>query len=299
MKSNLFLLIFLFILNCCFVQAQSRDNKNNIILWTSGGYSCIMNSAPGNTTPGNVGMSIGSGYELHLNHLLLQVGIELSSYTSRMNRHDSLYIVPMVDTEGTPFNGRFTFRNIYSMQRIIVTGIPILIGYKSDKGFYFLIGGKFLYNWAGNSKTSTNVTSEAQYNNIIGDNNNGVISGMPNHGLNTEKRTVENSFLINSGFTSSFEAGLPLLKQSNQYSKRNNSNLRIALFCDYGVFSFKNNNRSDNLIVNISKTNMYTPAINGFLFYKTTSNVLNTVFAGVKITALLGRKKEICLCNFK
>jgi hypothetical protein len=299
MKFNLFLVVFLLICHCCLIQAQSKDHKNNIILWTSGGYSIIMNDAPRTKALGNVGISLGGGYEMHLKHFLLQTGIEISYYRSRMNLHDSLYIVPMFDTEGTPFNGHFTFRNNYSLQRIINTSIPIMLGYKSDEGYYFLMGGKFSYNWNGNSTTYTNVTSEAQYNNIVGSNNNGVISGMPNHGLNTEKRTVENLFNFNFGFTSSFEAGFQISKRIDHYGKRNNANLRLALFCDYGVLPFNNKYRSDNLIIDISKTSMYMPALNGFLFFNTKSNVLNSVFVGVKLTKVFGIKENICQCNIE
>ena len=298
MKFNLFLVACLLICHCCFVQAQPKDHKNNIILWTSGGYSSMMNDGPKTQAMGNVGMSAGFGYEMHWNHFLLQTGLEFSYYTSRMNIGDSLYVLPMIDTEGNNFKEHFTFSNTYSMQRVINTSIPILLGYKTDKGFYFLIGGKFVYNLSGNSETNTSVTSQAEYNNIIGNNNDGVISGMPNHGLDTEKRIVKNSFTLNPGFTGTIEAGLPLRKLTNLYSTKNNRSLRLALFCDYSVLSFKDNLRSDNLIVNISKTSMYLPAINGLLFYNTKSNVLNSVFVGIKLTAIFGIKKDICRCHF-
>jgi len=299
MRYNLFLIVFLLILHCNFVQAQRKTPKDNVIVWASGGYSSIMNDASGLKVQGGKGISLGGGYEMHFNHFFLQTGLELSYYTSKMSIGDSLDITPMTDTENITYKGHFTFQNNYSVQSIINTGIPIMLGYQSNKGIYCLIGGKFIYNWIANSKTYSTVTSKAEYDNIIGDNNDGVISEMPNHGLKTENRIVKNSFKLDPSFTVSFEAGLPIFKQPNDNGSKNSTNLRFALFCDYGVLYFKNKDRTDNLIVNISKTSTYMPSINGFLFYNTKTNVLRSIFLGAKLTLVLGRKKYICRCETK
>ncbi len=276
--------------------SQQGQNQNNFLLWGSGGYSRITNDAPVTTTHGNVGMALGAGYELHFNSLLVQTGIELSHYTSKMSLRDTSLVVSMVDTEGTPFNGHFTFQNTEDAQQITNVGIPLMLGYESPKGFYVALGGKAMLNFAGRSKATTNVTSTASYSDVIGDNNDGILSDMPNHLLTMEPRTVKSSIQLHAIFAGSVEAGYTFGKNPEDFSVKNRPKIRLSMFCDYGFAPVAEKDKPGSLFVNTSNAGGFTPAISGYLLNDIRSNRLNIMYVGLKVTVLFSPKKYGCNC---
>ena len=57
-------------------------------------------------------------------------------------------------------------------------------------------------------------------------------------------------------------------------------------------------NSTNNYILtgSTSITTKYVPAIGDILFYNTTSNRLNMLFVGVKLTKVIGMKEKSCPC---
>ncbi|MDP4202092.1 MAG: hypothetical protein Q8861_05310 [Bacteroidota bacterium] len=290
------LIVVLSVWNIEPVASQQDQNQNRFLLWGSGGYSQITNDAPVTAPHGNVGIAIGIGYELLFNRLLVQTGIELSHYTSKMSLIDTALVVSMVDTEGTPFNGNFTFQNTEDAQQITNVGIPLMLGYESPKGFYVALGGKAMLNIVGRSKAKTYVTSTASYTDVIGDNNDGIFSDMPNHGLTMEPRTVKTSIQLHTIFAGSVEAGYTFGKKSEDFSVKNRPKIRLSMFCDYGIASVAEKDKPASLFVNTSNAGGFTPAISGYLLNDIRSNRLNILYVGLKVTVLFSPKKYGCNC---
>lgn len=276
--------------------AQLNPKTNNFLIWGSGGYSRINNNAFSTKASGNAGMSIGSGYEMYFKNFLLKTGIELSHYSSKMSLNDTLLVVPMIDTEGILFNGSFTFKNTVDFQKITNVGIPIMLGYESPNGLYVAIGGKILFNITGRSKTTTDVTSTANYDNLIGDNNNGNLSNMPNHGLTNDLRSVNTSFQLHTILSGSFEAGYTFRNNTEISAVKDKPKIRLSLFYDYGFTPVNRNDQIDNIFTNTSKTDGYSPGIQSFLLHDIKSKKLNILYIGLKVTILFGIKKQACNC---
>lgn len=297
MKYSLFVILLLLISLPNLGQIISSDSKHNFVLWTSGGYSSLMNDASDVSAVGGGAATVGAGYELHWQHLMLQLGGELSYCSSHMNRADSLITQPLLDSQGSHYTGLFTLRNNSSLQSLFATAMPVMVGYKLDNGMYALVGAKFLVNLIGTSSTYTTVTSEAQYPNIIG-NNNGVIGNMPNHGLDTQTRIQKNTFNLNPGLALSFELGMPIFNAPRGSSTKNNLAIyRLAFFCEYGMYTFSSAYKTNPLFINTASNSAYSPALNGFLFYNTTSASINTIIVGLKLTAVFGKKTSTCRCE--
>lgn len=288
------------ILSVCLVlnvAAQSNFNTNNFLIWGSGGYSRIGNDAPAANAIGNAGGAVGAGYEIHFkNNMLLQTGLELSCLSSRMNLKDTLLVVPMIDTEGDLYDGHFEFQNTHDMQKILNVGIPLMIGYESSNGLYFAVGGKAMLNITGQSLTTTTVTSTAYYDNLIGLNNTGILSNMPNHGLFTETRSINSSLQLHAIFSGSLEAGYTFGKNAEDFSVKNRPKIRLSMFCDYGFAPVAEKDKPGSLFVNTSNTGGFTPAISGYLLNDIGSNRLNILYVGLKVTVLFGVKKYGCNC---
>lgn len=291
------LIILLLVCFAGSVVAQPTVSTNNFLIWGSGGYSRISNDSPYSNAVGNAGGAVGAGYELHFkNNMLLQTGLELSYLTSRMNRVDTLLVVPMMDTEGALYDGRFAFQNTHDMQKIFNIGIPLMVGYESPDGLYFAIGGKAMLNLIGQSRATTTVTSTAYYENLIGYNNTGILSNMINHGLLTETRSVNSVLRLHAIFAGSIEAGYTFRKKTDDFLANSKPKIRLSMFCDYGFAPVSEKDKSDYLFVNTSNTGAFTPAVRGYLLNDITSNRLNILYVGLKVTVLFGIKKYGCNC---
>lgn len=277
--------------------SQQSLNPNSFLVWGSGGYSRIDNDATVSQAKGKAGMAIGAGYELHFNNFLIQTGVELSHYTSKMSLRDTALVVPMIDTEGTHFNGNFTFQNTEDAQQITNVGIPLMLGYESPKGFYIAMGGKAMLNISGRSKTTTYVTSTASYNDVIGDNNDGIFSDMPNHGLTMEPRTVKSSIQLNTIFAGSAEIGYTFGKNTEDFAIKNKPKIRLSMVCDYGFASVAEKDKVANIFVNASNTGEYSPAIRGYLLNDLKSSQVNILYIGLKVTVLFNNRKHNCNCS--
>ncbi|MCL2414662.1 MAG: hypothetical protein FWC94_05345 [Bacteroidales bacterium] len=266
-----------------FSQHGRNSSSNSIALWTNAGYSSIMNHSPATRAIGGLGGAIGIGYEYRARSgFLLQTGFELSLYNSVMRRNDTLHIVPMIDTEGRAFDGLFSFENISSRQQLVNIGPTLMLGTQFQNNFYFLVGGKVKFNIDGAERASSDVTKRARYDNIIGDDHDGILSDMPSHGLRINQRSHNSSLKMNTLFIGSVEVGY-VFSTGNSRTPRS-TRMRLSVFLDYG---FSPVSRSNNdLIINNSPTSEYTPKIAVFLHHDVQSGFFNTLFTGLRLTTL-------------
>ena len=263
--------------------SQQRNDRHSLALWTAAGYSSINNHSPLTQARGGLGNSIGIGYEFsHRRGFLLQTGVEFSRYSSLMNHNDTLHIVNMISTTGFPYEGHFSFRRISDRQNLLNAAPVLLLGSDFRNGFFFLAGGKVMFNIDGTSRTRSEITKRAYFDDIIGGGGGGI-GDMPNHGLGTEWRSHRSPLSISPVFIGSLEAGY-------LFPSRNSNNrvrYRLSVFADYG-FSPANSTANNELIINPITTGEYLPVINGFLHHDVSSSFINTLFAGVRFTILFG-----------
>ncbi|MCL2417188.1 MAG: hypothetical protein FWD02_04550 [Bacteroidales bacterium] len=280
----IFILLFASV-QIAFCQHGRNRSSNSIALWTNAGYSSIINYSPVTRAVGGLGNAIGVGYEYRArNGFLLQTGFELSLYNSLMRRNDTLHIVPMIDTEGRAFDGLFSFENINSRQRLVNTGPTLMLGARLQNNFYFLVGGKVKFNIHGRERTNSDVTKRARYDNIIGDDHDGILSNMPSHGLKTSQRSHDGLLKMNTLFIGSVEIG-HVFSTGNPRNPRS-TRMRLSVFCDYGFSPISRSETNYDLIINKSHTSEYTPQITGFLHHDVQSRFFSTLFTGLRLTIL-------------
>lgn len=291
-KTALFILLFIILIR----PTQSQILKNNWVIWGSAGPSFISNGAAHTSVSGHTGTALGGGYELQRNRFLFQIGAELISYKSAMALSDTTFMANMTDTEGDNYKGIFTFRNISDKQQLINLGIPVLAGYNSPvSGFYFMTGAKVLLHLQGSSNTISRVTTQAVYDNIIGQNGDGLLTDMPNHGLSTENRTVKSNFRLSTAYTATLEIGYSFRKYPEQKEKHH---WRVALFCDYSVFPVQASRQTNQLFVNTTGPDDYKPAINNLIFNQIPTGKITSVFTGLKVYYIINIPKRYnCRCE--
>ncbi len=278
--------------------AQSQKGiEHSYILWGSTGYCSISNHSDLTKTVGRIGASFGAGLEYNIRDFLIQSGVGLSYYSSQMTIADTLYITPMIDSDGDAYDGNYSFKNNREIQQTLSIEVPILFGY-SFNNFYFLAGEKFLFNLSGESHSTTEVKSSGYYSYLVGNNNDGMITDLPKEGFTTATRSTSSTFDVKTIFVTSLELGYTFGKASPyRYQKKHKPNYRIALFFDYGITPFDSS--TPNLINTPTtlKGYEYEATINSLITYQNHSEYLYTIHTGIKLTVLFHRaSKHSCNC---
>jgi len=299
MKNIIFISALLIVSAQALSAQPNGGGRSSIALWTSAGYSSILNHSPVTQASGGLGNALGVGYEFRTQSgFLLHAGAEASRYSSLMNRNSTTMFTDMLDTEGNPFEGIFSFDKIKDHQSIINAGPSLLFGFKQPAGgLYFLLGGKVLLNIYGTEKAESDVTLKARYANIIGDDDDGIISNMPNHGLKTDHRSYSRPLSLNPLLIASAEGGYVF--PSANSGKAGIPEFRLSVFCDYGFSSVSKSETDYDLIINTTNTGEYLPLINPYLHHEVESQFFNTLFAGLKFTLVFNMpKKYDCKCDY-
>jgi hypothetical protein len=289
MSKRLSLLLLIVIVSVSTTYSQ-RMQRNNIVLWGSGGYSTFIGNADKLTSVGNIGAEIGIGYELSINKFIVQTGVGYRYSKASLQLQDSLHNLMLVDSEGDIFRGYFEFsknNDTYQMGHII---IPLLAGMKFDK-FYFLAGGKVGINISTTSTHSSNIRSYADYAQFIN-----VFENMPNHGLLTWKEKNSYSLKFTPNYMASVELGY-LFK--SKPSKKLSMSYRIAAFADYGINKIKTTSGVDQDLILSKSPTVYQPYLNSILLSQDHKNaVFNPLFVGIKFTAVFGlSNSHKCMCE--
>ncbi|GHV34073.1 hypothetical protein FACS1894178_0870 [Bacteroidia bacterium] len=250
-------------------------------MWFGAGYANILHQGIENVTPcGAAGGIFGIGYGLEHKHFILQTGVEFD-YKLSVSKFDdfalqvgriidlnnngaeipigttitaSMYadiIGGFYDTEGEQFAMLYKFSKYKDLYSIGYVNFPLLFGGKFGS-FYFMLGGKFGINLLATAKTTARHSAIAAYPQFMD-----AFGNMGEHFLLNDANSSDNtnfSFKLGFNVAASAEIGytFPL------HEKKSGSQLRIALFADYGVLNI---NPADNL----SKENtpgdfVYVPA---------------------------------------
>ena len=195
----------------------------------------------------------------------------------------------MINTEGKPYDGLFDFRHNVDRQRVGSVAIVAKLGFVSYSDVYVLFGAKYGYNFYGYSLTSTRVTSRARYDHIIGEDDGGLLSDMPNHGYDTAKRLYGNKLNLEPSVYGSVEVGRQLSDKTFFAAVP-----RIALFLDAGYTKLGKSQKTigGSLIKDISTTEEFVPALSTFFFDPSANGKrwLSLSF-GVRLTLLWGHQK--------
>jgi len=308
MNKRLSLLLLVVIVSVSVTYSQ----KNNIVLWGSGGYSNFIKNAPtlnsiGNTigdallgaqigdpnkltSVGSIGGEFGVGYELSIKKFLLQTGVGYQYLNASLQLQDSLHNLMLLDSEGDIFRGYFLFSENKDSYRVGSVTIPLLLGAKFNN-IYFLAGVKMGINISTTSTHQSKIRSYADYAQFIN-----IFENMPNHGLHTWNERNNHSMKFNPSYMASVEFGY-LFKEKP--SKGLSVNYRMAAFANYGLNNIKTTSTVNRELILSKSPITYQPYLNSVLLsqeYKNT--VFNPLFAGMKFTVVFGLPNpRKCICE--
>ena len=152
-----------------FANTLYPQTVNSFAVWLSGGYNNLVASADKVAYIGGLATDFGLGYDLRSGNTIFQIGGEVRYQTSNARLRNFSATIPMINTEGKPYDGLFDFRHNVDRQRVGSVAIVAKLGFVSYSDVYVLFGAKYGYNFYGYSLTSTSVTSRARYDHIIGE----------------------------------------------------------------------------------------------------------------------------------
>jgi hypothetical protein len=281
------------------VSACHSQTANSFALWASGGYSNFLSGVEDISHRGGIGGNIGLGYDLRAGGFLLQLGGEYQHYTSTAAMKEFTEIIPMLNSEGKYYDGIFIFDKNRDKQTMGNAAAVLKFGFITGSNFYMLFGGKYAYNLYGSTRTTTTVTQKGYYDNLIGEDDNGIFSEMPNHNYFTKKRKVNEKLSFAPTIFGSIEAGMQMENWSFL-----GATYRLAFFFDFGVTSLNSKPLLNaSRIIDISKTEEFQPAVRPFFYNEKTAKI-NVLFTGIKLTVLFGNehisnKNCHCIQNIK
>ena len=273
-----------------FVSGQSHVDNHRLVVWGMGGYSSLFENADNVASKGRLGGGLGIGYEWNRERFLLQTGVDFSCIGSNWRMESFVHEVPMVDSEGDAFTGRFHFNENHNVNTLGYLNIPLLVGGQFGR-FYFLAGGKVGLNVFGTSKVENVVNATALYDEFIGE-----FEDMPNHGLT--EQTVKADYAVQMGLNVAVSAELgwtwlPAPEKKSQWI------YRLGLVADYGVLNVHPGGASEEMVLALSDA-PYRPVLNSLArTAEFSGTAVHPFFVGVKFTVLFNFKHRWdCHCEW-
>ncbi len=292
---------------CIHAQIYLTSAMHSFLVSCSGGYNRFDNFLDETDVVGGglIEFEVGYSWGQRPLGMMFQTGISLSlqnsgmAYTAGVSDHKLMF-----DTEGNVHTANYYFNHINQKDTYVNLNCNFLLGYKWYNNIYFLVGPKVGYAVAGWGKTSCIVTRTSNYDGLIGEDNNGLFSNMPNHFMRDESRKHNQEIAKNPYVGLFLESGYYLLDDkfiSRQKNRRSNANfiaLRMSVFAEYGGYLQDYSEEEPQLIVDQSETLYYKPAIANFLYYN--SRFITSFSCGVKFTFTMEYKSRICrTCDFQ
>jgi hypothetical protein len=266
------------LLAVCSAQSQTHS----FALWFSGNYGNFLSNTE-YTKIGGIGGNIGLGYDLQAGGFLLQIGGEFQHNTSNVLMKEFTEVIPMLSTEGKYYDGTFTFSRNRDKQTMGNAAAVLKFGFITPSSFYMLFGAKYAYNLYGKTRTSTRVTSILDFEQYIGEDDEGIWSEMPNHGTYKKRRSLSEKLSFQPTIFGSLEAGFEMRDWNFL-----NARYRLAFFADFGVTSLTDKPLlNSSIIKNISQTEEFQPALRPFSYNQQTTGI-NVLLTGIKLTVLWG-----------
>ena len=114
-----------------FANTLYPQTVNSFAVWLSGGYNNLIASRDKVAYLGELATDFGLGYDLRSGNTIFQIGGEVRYQTSNARLRDFSETIPMISTEGKPYDGLFDFRHNVDRQRVGSVAIAAKLGFVS------------------------------------------------------------------------------------------------------------------------------------------------------------------------
>ena len=269
--------------------------------WIGGsvGYSMLHTTIPTATSHGDVGGSIGVGYEFRNSGLWVNLGLQMSFHRSRLAIDEYSLELPGQDTQGKNVILGYRVKESDEMQWNFVD-VPILVGYYYN-GLYLGGGLKLSYAINPSTRTKGHYDLSGKYDEYPD-----PITDQPQHGYTRYEFANKRANRLNVGASFIGEIGYDLLS-SMPTSSRTCHVLKLGFYFEYGLNNQLSKWHTPQAHVEAVGEGRAIPAMNVKVnpYINTFSHPSRTVpfFAGVKITYMIGGSRTAragfhhgCMC---
>ncbi len=280
-------------------QKYFSTKTHGLAVYGRGGYNAFFNTLDDTRTLGGGCGEIGLGYELGTltSGFMLHTGVGVSISNSTMTyKSDITDRRLMYDTEGVEHIAHFTFYDVHERDMYVNINYVLLLGHRWQNGGYFMLGPKIGYALYGNGETTTKVNRRSQYDGLIGDDGDGMLSDMPNHYMDNSVRTYEEGLPKNLYMGLFMECGYSISKRRevNIYENMSQAiyrSIRFAFFCEVGGYVNGSSTNSP-FMINQGTNGQYHPTIGNSLYRD--QSFITAFSCGMKLTYAIQYKKLIC-----
>jgi len=301
MKKYIFIIVLLFgvlVPKGWSVNGFSLDAFHFVSVWGDIGYASLLNKSDMVKPWLGFSPSVGVGYRYVYKGFIVQVGIE-GQYAYQTSRVDDWSTsLPMLDTEGDPFDLLLTMKKYRDVTQAVHLKLPVSVGYEYKK-FYFMVGASAGMNVWTSAKASSKVDAKGQYADFID-----PFEDMPNHQLQNNQDVKSSSYRVkwnNPSVNIHGEIGGRLDKFTSEtgfdeYAHK--YRIYLAAFFDYGLLNI-HSNTSDYSIFRYYQNpgQPLSYEVMPMMMSKQMNNVaINPLVVGIKATVLLQLPgKSICV----
>lgn len=238
------------------VLGYAQDIKHYLGFWGGGAYSSVLHSIENTKKTGGVGFLLGGGYEMQLNKLLFDAGIEFSLQTATTKltsfEDQMLWRYPALENHFLQYNYRITdYRDKVTFGYV---SLPLQVGYRFTDRYFAMLGAKFGLNVMGSYKADGLLKTTILEGMAIEE-----LEDMPNHyAVSNYPVSSSGNVKFNTSLNLSAEFGVYLdewiygnrntRNQSNARAQNNSPSYRASLFVNYGLMDIQGNNTQNGLI---------------------------------------------------
>lgn len=265
------------------------------------GYSMLQTSVANAMPYGNVGGTVGLGYEFRNSGLWVNVGLQLSFHKSKlvMDGYDTRSEADQshyagLDTQGEQTVFHYKLNQTDEVQWKFID-VPVMVGYYV-KGFH--VGGGLKVGYAIDPRTRSYGTYNLSATNLMYD---VTFENMPDRGYTDYTFDQKDKNRMNVGVSLIGELGYDLLSSVPTRSRVCNV-LKLSFYIEYGLNNFLRD-RDDNLPRVMTTEDATKPVIPPYL--NTFNSAARTVpfYTGVKLTYMIGGSRTArvgfhhgCMC---
>lgn len=241
---------------------------------------------------GNGGTHLGLGYGYQNNSFWLSLGIEgqLLLGTHTLNNMGDIHI-PIYDTQGKLVQMNYHINQHREEELKAFVNVPLMFGYCHLNGFYVGGGIKVGYGVYASDNVRINYETSATYSNYVDD-----FSDMPNHYYGHYETTNKEKIPVTFHGAFVAEIGYDILSNTQLSSNAACRILRLGLFAEYGVATYKKTESKEQLISpNPNNACLVTP----YSIYGVSPGMSYTMpfYAGIRMTILLRISTPHSQCN--
>lgn len=270
-----------------------------------GGYSMLNRDVDACQIIGGGTGTVGLVYELKHDRFWFGTGVDYTFFSDKLVGNcssSSPWIYDRADirdNQGKDITMHYAMSHYQEWTKMHYIGIPIMVGFQLDNGFYMGVGAKVGLCVRASTDAQIDYSTSGTYERYVAD-----FENMPNHYYGDYSSDFSSSLKTNVKGSALFEIGCDLAaarlhSPEGQYKKVSKARTKVGAYLEYGFQQISDADGKNNLAFISPQTNA-AHRLNMNTLYKPygSSHWVSPICVGVKLTVLFSApEKTNCNCE--